>query len=717
MAKKKLYVQLYNIHGLIRGHDLELGRDADTGGQTKYVLELAKSISRRDEIERVEIVTRFINDKELSQDYAETEEIINDKLSIIRIRCGGQKYLRKEQLWEHLEEFVDKSIKYIKSRGVLPDIIHSHYADAGYACAELTKFFGIPFIHTGHSLGINKLNNLLQEGMTYEEINRRYKIQRRIEAEEQIILYADKIITSTNQEIEEQYKLYHNFNREKFVVIPPSVDLSKFHPYNEKREWDEESQKIRDGIRNELWKFFTNMNKPIILSLCRPEKRKNITGLIEAYGRSEELQHKANLAVFAGIRKDITQMPDIEREVLTDMLLLMDKYNLYGKMAIPKKHDFEHEVPELYRIAAESRGVFVNSAFNEPFGLTLIEAAASGLPVVATDDGGPRDIIHNLQNGLLVDVHNPDNISNALLTILNDESKWETFSNNGINRVKHFYSWDAHTEKYLNIINELVHNGNNFNKVMSETGKRLFNFDKLIILDIDDTLLGDEKSTRELNDLLKSVHSYIGFGVATGRSVDSAVSILKENDIVMPDFIISSVGSEIHYKSDEGYTFGTGWAAHIDYQWKRDKIVETLKDFDYLTYQEEENQRKYKISYYIDTTKFNPDEIMEALTSNKLKANIIVSHEQFLDILPVRASKGRAVRYIGYRWNIPYDSILVAGDSGNDEDMLRGELLGVVVANYSKELEKLIGRRRIYFASKPYAAGVIEGIQYYNFIR
>jgi sucrose-phosphate synthase len=68
----------------------------------------------------------------------------------------------------------------------------------------------------------------------------------------------------------------------------------------------------------------------------------------------------ANLAVFAGIRKDITNMEDNERDVLTEILLLMDKYDLYGKIAIPKKHDFEHEVPELYRIAAEKKGVFVD---------------------------------------------------------------------------------------------------------------------------------------------------------------------------------------------------------------------------------------------------------------------------------------------------------------------------------------------------------------------
>jgi sucrose-phosphate synthase len=121
----------------------------------------------------------------------------------------------------------------------------------------------------------------------------------------------------------------------------------------------------------------------------------------------------ANLAMFAGLRKDIDAMADNEREVLTEMLLAMDKYDLYGKMAIPKKHDFEYEVPALYRIAAERRGVFVNPALTEPFGLTLLEASATGLPIVATNDGGPNDIVRNCKNGILVDVSRHDQISSA----------------------------------------------------------------------------------------------------------------------------------------------------------------------------------------------------------------------------------------------------------------------------------------------------------------
>src|SRR5574339_827903 len=97
-------------------------------------------------------------------------------------------------------------------------------------------------------------------------------------------------------------------------------------------------------------------------------------------------------------------MAEEEQEILTNLLLLMDKYDLYGKMAIPKKNDPQHEVPEIYRIAAWRKGVFVNATPGENFGLTLIEAAACGLPVVASPTGGPKEIIEQSKNGALIDV-------------------------------------------------------------------------------------------------------------------------------------------------------------------------------------------------------------------------------------------------------------------------------------------------------------------------
>jgi sucrose-phosphate synthase len=714
--KNGLYIQLYSIHGLIRHGNPEYGRDADTGGQVKYVLELANELSHDPGVEKVELITRLIKDKNISEDYSKPEVKINDKFSIIRIKAGGGRYIRKELLWNHLEEFVDKSIKHIKSAGRLPDVIHSHYADAGYVCSELTKFFGIPFIHTGHSLGRSKLGKLLSDGLSMEEIEKRYKISHRIEVEETIIYYADLIITSTSQEIEKQYGEYKNNTTPKFKVIPPGVDIEKFYPYNEEKPLEEETKQVIGTISEKLHKFFMDIDKPIILTVCRPDKRKNISGLITAFGEDKELQEKANLAIFAGIRKDIQTMPDNEREVLTEILLLMDKYNLYGKMAIPKRHDTRHEVPELYRIAAATGGVFVNAALTEPFGLTLIEAAASGVPIVATNDGGPKDIIANCKNGILVDVSDPKNISAAINNILEDNKLWKEFSDNGMENVKEHYTWKAHTQIYSDEIKKLISTETAKPDTFAPVGRKLLDMKKLIVSDIDHTLLGDDTALINFNNLLNGINSDIGFAVATGRTVDSAFEVLKENNVMLPIVIISSVGSEIYYNYKGELIFSKGWQAHIKYQFNRQKIYDLIRQLNFLQYQEEENQREFKISYYTSDNPGNLEMVKKVLMKNKMKANVIFSHGQFLDILPYRASKGKAIRYISYRWNIPNENILVAGDSGNDEEMLKGDLLGVVVGNHTPELDSLRGSSRIYFSKRNYAGGIIDGIDYYKFL-
>ena len=138
------------------------------------------------------------------------------------------------------------------------------------------------------------------------------------------------------------------------------------------------------------------------------------------------------------------------------MLLAMDRYDLYGKMAIPKNHDSEYEVPELYRITASRQGVFANTAFIELFGLTSIEASATGVPFVVTENGGAQDIVENCENGLLVDVLDQEALTTAMLKLLTDQEQWNRFSTNGINLVRKHYSWETHCQRYLEQIEELV---------------------------------------------------------------------------------------------------------------------------------------------------------------------------------------------------------------------------------------------------------------------
>ena len=239
--------------------------------------------------------------------------------------------------------------------------------------------------------------------------------------------------------------------------------------------------------------------------------------------------------------------------------------------------------------------------------------------------------------------------------------------------------------------------------------------DYFIITDIDNTLIGgDNHHLTDLLNLLSDHHKHIGFGVATGRTVDSAVKHLNEYNIPIPDVMITSVGAEIYY--GKGLHYGQGWETHIAKNWHRKRIKHMLERFDFLEYQEEATQRKFKISYFMNPSKDRLTQIHHHLLKNNCKYTLIYSHEKFLDILPQRASKGKAIRYLSYKWEIPLGNFLVCGDSGNDEEMLKGEPLAVVVGNYSKELESLRGRRNILFAENLYAGGILEAIDRYKFL-
>ena len=85
-----------HLHGLFRGHGLELGRDADTGGQTTYVLELVRALAARPEVDGLEVITRQIHDRRVSADYGEPEEWLACGARILRLPCGPRRYLRKE---------------------------------------------------------------------------------------------------------------------------------------------------------------------------------------------------------------------------------------------------------------------------------------------------------------------------------------------------------------------------------------------------------------------------------------------------------------------------------------------------------------------------------------------------------------------------------------------------------------------------------------------
>uniref|UniRef100_A0A0D6QTB7 Sucrose-phosphate synthase n=1 Tax=Araucaria cunninghamii TaxID=56994 RepID=A0A0D6QTB7_ARACU len=502
---KHLYIVLISLHGLVRGENMELGRDSDTGGQVKYVVELARALSMMPGVYRVDLFTRQISSPDVDWSYGEPTEMLasgsydvdgqgggeSSGAYIIRIPFGPRdKYIRKELLWPYIQEFVDGALAHILNMSrvlgeqvgggdpVWPYVIHGHYADAGDSAALLSGALNVPMVLTGHSLGRNKLEQLLKQGrQSREDINTTYKIMRRIEAEELSLDAAELVITSTKQEIAEQWGLYDGFDVKvekvlrarakrgvnchgrympRMVVIPPGMDFSNVIVQEPAEDGDLANLISGDGnlsprgmphIWSEVMRFFSNPHKPMILALSRPDPKKNITTLVKAFGECRPLRELANLTLILGNRDDLDEMSGGNAAVLITVLKLIDKYDLYGQVAYPKHHK-QYDVPEIYRLAAKTKGVFINPALVEPFGLTLIEAAAHGLPMVATKNGGPVDIHRALHNGLLVDPHDQQAIADALLKLVADKNLWNECRRNGLKNI-HLFSWPEHCRTYL----------------------------------------------------------------------------------------------------------------------------------------------------------------------------------------------------------------------------------------------------------------------------
>ncbi|MGM0476217.1 MAG: HAD-IIB family hydrolase [Pseudomonadota bacterium] len=705
-----LYIVLVSVHGLIRGQDLELGRDADTGGQTLYVVELARALAEHPKVDRVDLLTRRVIDPKVSDDYAEPVEELSEGARIVRLDCGPRRYLRKEVLWPHLGVFADRALYHIREVGRVPDVVHSHYADAGLVGGRLADLLGVPLVHTGHSLGRDKKARLLERGLKESRIEEVYNMSQRIEAEEATLDRAALVIASTQQEVETQYAQYDNYQPKRMRVIPPGVDLSRFRPPRE-NEGD-------PTIRKTVNRFLREPRKPMIVAMSRADERKNMISLVRAYGENLDLQEMANLVLVAGTREDIEAMEKGPRDVLTQLLLAIDRYDLYGRVAYPKQHRAS-DVPHIYRMAARSRGLFVNPALTEPFGLTLIEAAASGLPIIATRDGGPRDILANCRNGQLIDPYDVDSIANALREGLGNRRRWRRWSENGSRGAHEHYSWSGHSEKYVREVEKVLQRFNIHSPSLAPANKsRLPTISRLAVADLDDTLLGDDEALSELLSALRRTGRQMGFGVATGRTLKSTLGALKNHGLPTPDVLITSAGTNLHYGHKKGRIVAdSGWHHHLDYQWQPEAIRRAMAELPGLKLQPKREQDQFKISYYMDSRKApRVRDIRTHLRQHDIHVTLSTSHGAYLDVLPIRAGKGSAVRYIAFKWGLPMDHVLVAGDSEDDEEMLVGDNLAVVVGNHSEAMERLRDRAGIYMAEGQYAWGILEGLRHYGII-
>jgi sucrose-phosphate synthase len=176
----------------------------------------------------------------------------------------------------------------------------------------------------------------------------------------------------------------------------------------------------------------------------------------------------------------------------------------------------------------------------------------------------------------------------------------------------------------------------------------------MFVTDLDDTFVlpssVHQPGLAELSELLASREGNFVFAVATGRSLAAVRELFDEYRLPHPDFVLASVGTRIH--GGLGAEFDATWDAHLDFQWLPEAMRSLSEIVPGMRLQEPEKQDRFKVSFYLDAA-FELASLSGALSRLGLNANVIISQGKLLDLLPLRASKGRAVYYLANKLEIP----------------------------------------------------------------
>ncbi|TNH40300.1 HAD-IIB family hydrolase [Paracoccus haeundaensis] len=653
------------LGGCLKAAPVRYGVTEDTGGHIAYVLGAAMAQAALPQVASVDIVTRAFDG--MDPIHAQAMEEVARGCRILRLSTANRAYLAKEALEAELPALAEAFCMMLGGMAQKPDVIHAHFADAARLARTAQKRFGIPWIYTPHSLALQKDPAAAS----------RPDLRDRIAAERSAVEGAAAIIVSSRDEAERQLRPYGKAAEGRSHCVSPGVTLLP-----------DTGTAAADAL---LAPFLRRPDRPIVLAVARPVAKKNLAGLVDAYAASPELQDRANLVILAGLREGIDGGPAEQAQVLRGLFDRIDRHGLWGKVALPPRHD-AGQLRALYARAAQG-GVFVNPALHEPFGLTLVEAAQVGVPVVATRNGGPVDIVAQLGHGALVDPGDAAQVAAACLRMMDDPQG----AIRAQARALEAFDWRDWARRSVAICRNLQR--------AAPLPRRAVR--RILASDIDGTLTGCPVAAARFVDWHAQRDDGLLFAVATGRSVSQARRVLADWALPRPDLFITSVGSEI-------WRWGAGdrlhpcadYAALLDADWDRDAVQAVLQARAPV-WQAGYEQRRWKLSLL--GTAAQAAGIERDLARAGLAARVIASHGEFIDVLPQAAGKAAALRFEATRRGLDLRHCIAAGDSGNDADMLAASGASILPSNAYAELAHLRGRG-IYQSRYHHAAGVIDGL-------
>lgn len=233
----------------------------------------------------------------------------------------------------------------------------------------------------------------------------------------------------------------------------------------------------------------------------------------------------------------------------------------------------------------------------------------------------------------------------------------------------------------------------------------------ILATDLDGTLVGDSTAMQALFDYFEQQEMSVQFIYITGRHIESAQQLIKKEQLPTPDVLICDVGSSIYLpKEDSQMVENYEWANKIQVNWFPGEILKIVEAKDLQLQPNIPHAKRISI-HMTDETKLKT--ICQTLTQTNLKYKFMYSSGKDLDILPQNSGKGNALSFVLKKYYAKESRILIAGDSGNDLEMLSLGYPSVIVGNAEKELQSLKNTPLLYKAKGCYAAGIKEGWEFF----
>ena len=376
----------------------------DAGGLNVYVLQTARRLARRGV--EVEIFTRATHSSQPAVEEA------GDGVLVRNIVAGPFEGLHKEDLPTQLCPFVAGVMR--AEAGHAPghyDLVHSHYWLSGQAGLVAAQAWGVPLVHTAHTLAAVK-NSLLAVGDAPEPESRRI-------GEQQIVDAADRLVVNTSGELDELVT-YYDADPADVDIVPPGADLEQYTPGTQ-RGTERARRSLGLGQRSEVIAF---------VGRIQPLKAPDVLVRALAEMARAEPYRDVRLLVVGGPSGSGLDRPRA-------LIALAEELGVADRVSFLAPRP-PSELVDVYRAA----DLVAVPSYSESFGLVALEAQACGTPVVAARVGGLPTAVDHGRTGLMVDGHDPAEWARALTGLLDDDEARLSMSRAAPVHAADF-SWDS----------------------------------------------------------------------------------------------------------------------------------------------------------------------------------------------------------------------------------------------------------------------------------